>query len=240
MQLTFLGTRGNIEETSRLHRRHSALMVETRTGRALFDCGEDWTGRIKALAPDVIFVTHAHPDHAAGLKQGAPCPVYATPETWALLATYPVRDKRVISMNRAARKAGLNVRAFALVHSLRAPAVGYRVAADGAVFFYAPDVVDIVRRSRALAGVDLYIGDGASPTRPLVRRHDGALFGHTTIRAQLGWCKKAQVPDAIFTHCGAQIVRADGRRMSAEIRRMGEAAGVSARLARDGLKISLP
>jgi ribonuclease BN (tRNA processing enzyme) len=240
MRLTFLGTRGNIEETSRLHRRHSALMVETRTGRALFDCGEDWTGRIKALAPDVIFVTHAHPDHAAGLRQGAPCPVYATPETWALLATYPVPDKRVISPNRAVRKAGLHIRAFALVHSLRAPTVGYRVAADGAAFFYAPDIIDIARREQALAGVDLYIGDAASPARPLVRRHDGALFGHTTIRAQLGWCAKAHVAQALFTHCGAQIVRADARRMNAEIRRLGKAVGISARLARDGLKIRLP
>jgi phosphoribosyl 1,2-cyclic phosphodiesterase len=239
MRLTFVGTRGYIEERSRLHRRHSALLVETRFGRALFDCGEDWMGRIEAIAPDVIFITHAHPDHAAGLRAGASCPVYATAETWALLAGFPVREKRVLT-DRTVRRAGLSVRAFGLIHSLRAPAVGFRVAADGAVFFYAPDIVDILDRKRALSGVDLYVGDGASPTRPLVRRHGGSLFGHTTIRAQLGWCAEARIAQAIFTHCGAQIVRADGRRIGAHIRRLGRAQGVNARLAHDGLQITLP
>lgn len=240
MRLTFLGTRGNIEEKSRLHRRHSALMVETRSARVLFDCGGDWIQRVSALAPDVIFITHAHPDHAQGLKNGAPCPVYATTETWALLELYPVAEKRIIRHERPVRARGLSVRAFALVHSLRAPAVGYRVAGEGASFFYAPDVVDIVQRRKALAGVDLYIGDGASPKRPLVRCRGGALFGHTTIRAQLGWCRQSGVSQAIFTHCGAQIVRADARTIGAEIRRMGIDLGVRTRLAHDGLKISLP
>ena len=240
MKLTFLGTRGNIDAASRLHRRHSALLVETAAGRALFDCGEDWTGRIEAIMPDVIFITHAHPDHAAGLKHGAPCPVFATAQTWALIAAYPVREKRVLKPERPVRRQGLCVRAFPLVHSLRAPAVGFRVATKGGVFFYAPDIVDIVDRKRALHGLDLYIGDGASPLRPLVRRHDGALFGHTTIRAQLGWCAQARVQKAIFTHCGSQIVSADGRRIAGQIRRMGNAAGVDARLAHDGLQIMIP
>jgi hypothetical protein len=150
-----------------------------------------------------------------------------------------VRERRNLG-DRPVRRAGLHVRAFPLIHSLRAPAVGFRVAAGGAVFFYAPDVVDIVDRRRALQGVDLYIGDGASPSRPLVRRRHGARFGHTTIRAQLGWCAQAGVAEALFTHCGSQIVRADGRRIGAEIRRLGDAVGVNARLAHDGLQIALP
>lgn len=240
MRLTFLGTRGNIEEKSRLHRRHSALLVETDAGRSLFDCGGDWSGRLDQIAPDVIFVTHAHPDHADALKRGAPCPVYASTEAWRLMAGYPIKHKRSIGTDRPVRIAGLSVRAFSAVHSLRAPAVAYRVTADGAVFLYAPDIIDIVDHDRALAGVQLYIGDGASPTRPLVRRHDSTLFGHTTIRAQIGWCAKAGIAESVFTHCGAQIVRADPRKMNAEIRGMGEAAGVHARLARDGLVLDLP
>jgi hypothetical protein len=132
------------------------------------------------------------------------------------------------------------VRPFALVHSLRAPALGFRVRANARAFFYAPDVVSIVDGERALAGVTLYIGDGASPQRPLVRRADGALFGHTTISAQLGWCAKAKIAEAIFTHCGSQIVRADGRAAAALVRRMGKARGVRARLAHDGLELRFP
>ena len=240
MNLTFLGTRGNIEARSRLHRRHSALMVKTERGRVMFDCGADWTERVFALAPDAIFVTHAHPDHAEGLQFGAPCPVYASAEAWRLLSAYPIAAPRTVHPKRLVREIGLSIRAYPLVHSLLAPAVGYRVEGDGAAFFYAPDVVAIIDPEAALRGVDLYIGDGATPTRPLVRRRDGALFGHTTIRAQIGWCAKAGVPAAVFTHCGTQIVNADGRTAAARIRRMGREQGVLARIAADGLELSFP
>jgi glyoxylase-like metal-dependent hydrolase (beta-lactamase superfamily II) len=49
----------------------------------MIDCGADWLARLKAVAPSAIVITHAHPDHAFGLARGAPCPVYATAETWS-------------------------------------------------------------------------------------------------------------------------------------------------------------
>lgn len=240
MKLTFLGTRGNIEARSPLHRRHSALLIETKSGRAMFDCGADWAQRLEFVNPDVIFLTHAHPDHAGGLAAGAPCPVYASEATWRSLRAFPVRDKRVIATKRAIRAVGLRVRAFGLLHSVLAPAVGYRVEQGGGAIFYAPDIVAVIDREKALEGVGLYIGDGSSPIRPMVRRRHGAPFGHTTIHAQIEWCARAHIPDAIFTHCGSQIVRADGRAARAQIRGMGRAKGVRARLARDGLEIEFP
>jgi phosphoribosyl 1,2-cyclic phosphodiesterase len=240
MQLIFLGTRGNIDIRSRLHRRHSALMMKTERGQVMFDCGADWIKRVFALAPDAIFLTHAHPDHADGLKAGAPCPVHASAETWDLLSHYPIESRRTIRPERRVRECGLSIRAFTLIHSLLAPAVGYHVEGEGAAFFYAPDIVAIVDPKAALKGVRLYIGDGASPTRPIVRRRDGSPFGHTTVRAQIAWCAQAGVPEAIFTHCGRQIVGADGRTVAARIRRMGEEKGVRARIATDGLTLSFP
>lgn len=240
MKLTFLGTRGNTKVCSRLHRRHSALMAETGRRRVMFDCGADWAERVFALAPDAIFITHAHPDHADGLRQGAPCPVYAAREAWDLLADFPISERRVVAPGRAVSVWGLAVQAHPVVHSLRAPAVGYRVEGDGGAFFYAPDLVAIADPEAALNGVSLYIGDGASPTRPLVRRRGDAVFGHTTIRAQIGWCAKTSVPQAIFTHCGAQIITADGRTAAAAVKRMGAQKGVRARLARDGLRLNFP
>lgn len=112
---------------------------------------------------------------------------------------------------------------------------------DGkSAMFYAPDVVAILDRSAALAGIDLYIGDGATITRPMVRRRGRFLVGHTTIRAQLGWCREEGVTRAIFTHCGSEIVNGDGRRTAARIRRLGSERGVDARIAHDGLSLTLP
>src|SRR5436309_6280374 len=82
MKLTFLGTRGEIEARTRRHRMHTSLLVSYRGAREMSDCGLDWLGKLKRVAPNAIVLTHAHPDHAWGLKRGAPCPVYAPESTW--------------------------------------------------------------------------------------------------------------------------------------------------------------
>src|ERR671923_2745656 len=80
MKLIFLGTRGEIEARSKRHRMHSSLLVTNGRSRVMIDCGRDWTSRVRRLAPDAIILTHAHPDRADGLKNGPPCPVFATAE----------------------------------------------------------------------------------------------------------------------------------------------------------------
>jgi glyoxylase-like metal-dependent hydrolase (beta-lactamase superfamily II) len=78
VKLTFLGTRDEIDARTRRHRMHTSLLVSYRGANVMIDCGLDWLGKLKRVGPCAIVLTHAHPDHAWGLKQGAPCPVYAT------------------------------------------------------------------------------------------------------------------------------------------------------------------
>jgi phosphoribosyl 1,2-cyclic phosphodiesterase len=204
----------------------------------MIDCGEDWRGRYQALHPDAVVLTHAHPDHAAGLDDGAPCPVFATAETWAVLGE-AVADRRVVSPRVPTRIRGMTFEAFPVWHSFLAPAVGYRVAAHGVAFFYAPDLVAIRDRRAALADVALYVGDGARITRPLIRRRGRALIGHTSMTAQLAWCAREGVPRAIFTHCGTEILAGDGRRIAALVRALGAAHGMQASVAHDGLRLTI-
>lgn len=239
MKVTFLGTRGYIGESNRRHRRHSSLLVTVRGHRLMIDCGADWRNRLSKVDPDTVFITHAHPDHACGLKDGASCPVYATADTWKALRTYPIADRRVIRLRSPVESGGMTLEAFSVVHSLRAPAVGFRITAGRTVLFYVPDVVDIDDRAAALAGAQLYLGDGATLTRPMVRRHDGQLFGHTTVRAQLGWCQAARIPRAIFTHCGSEIVTGDERTIRARLRALALDRQVEATIAYDGLELTL-
>jgi len=102
LELTFLGTRGEIEIRSRRHRRHSALLVEHKNTRIMIDCGADWLGRLHTIAPSAIVLTHAHLDHAGGLIHGAPCPVYATRETQRLLKSWPssINNSRRMTLSR--------------------------------------------------------------------------------------------------------------------------------------------
>jgi hypothetical protein len=124
-------------------------------------------------------------------------------------------------------------------HSLRAPAVGYRVGAGRVVIFYVPDVVFIREREAALSGVRFYIGDGATLTRSFIRRRGDHLIGHTPVRTQLTWCKDAGIRRAIITHCGSEIVTGDAAEIEAQVKAMAEERGVEATIAHDGMEVVL-
>ncbi len=206
----------------------------------MMDCGEDWRGRLSALAPTAIVLTHAHPDHAYGLADGASCPVYATEETLDLLRRFPIPNRHRIQLGKSTIVDGVTFKAFPVRHSIRAPAVGYRVSVENCSFIYLPDLADLPMPAAALRGVALYIGDGASVTRTMARRRKAVLIGHAPIVTQLRWCEIAGVRRAIFTHCGSGIVRSDARQVEAKVRRLGRDHGIEARLARDGDHLSLP
>jgi phosphoribosyl 1,2-cyclic phosphodiesterase len=197
----------------------------------MIDCGEDWLDQKYEVAPPAIVLTHAHPDHAGGLKDGAPAPVYGTEETWAGIEDYEIKDRRIVKHRTPLEIEGLIFEAFPVDHSSRAPAVGYRITAGEATIFYVPDVVYIPEREEALAGTRLYVGDGATISQSMVRKIDGFLIGHTPVRTQLTWCQKEGVPEAVFTHCGSEIVEGDERSLGPKI---AEMAG------NEALKLALP
>ncbi|MFA5516547.1 MAG: MBL fold metallo-hydrolase [Desulfuromonadales bacterium] len=239
MKLTFFGTRGYIDAATDRHRRHSALEVAYGRRRILIDCGEDWRGRVFDLRPQAIFITHAHPDHADGLRDGAPCPVYATEDTWERIGSWPIAERRIVHPRVPVALDGLALEAFSLQHSLRAPAVGYRIAAGRVAVFYAPDVVYIPQRAEALQGCRLYIGDGATVRRSFVRREGDQLFGHTPLSTQLTWCRKEGVPKMIVTHCGTQIVTGEDSGVRDEIAALAKERQVAVEVAWDGMEVVL-
>jgi ribonuclease BN (tRNA processing enzyme) len=239
MKLTFLGTRGEIEKRTRCHRMHTSLMVSYRGADVMIDCGLDWLGKFERLHPRAIVLTHAHPDHAWGLKDGAPCPVHAPQKTWETLISCAVKDRRVIKERTPTKICGITFEAFTVEHSIVAPAVGYRVSASRALIFYAPDLVYIHERGPALKDVHIYIGDGATVTHSFIRRRGETLIGHTPVRTQLMWCKREGVPRAIITHCGSEIVTGDERKISATLHAIAAQRGVEVHIAYDGMKLEL-
>jgi phosphoribosyl 1,2-cyclic phosphodiesterase len=239
MKLVFAGTRGCIDARTKRHWRHSALMVVHERRRVLIDCGMDWLGGLDALRPHAIVITHAHADHIGGLARGASAPVYATVQSWPALARYPLQMRRTITPRSATTIEGIRFEAFRVEHSIRAPAVGYRISAGRRVVFYAPDLIRIRNRRQALSGVHLYIGDGASLIRPILRRRDHTMIGHASILTQLEWCAAEGVSRCIITHCGSHIVAGDEANVIRRICEMGDDLGVDASVAYDGWEVVL-
>lgn len=241
MKITFLGTRGYIDARTRRHYRHASTLITVGATRVMIDCGIDWEKKVWEINPDAILITHAHPDHAWGLKKGSPSPVYAAQESWNLIESYPIPDRfrYLITPRKLFKISTITIETFSVVHSIRAPAVGYRISAGGKTIFCVHDIVYIPEREEALRDIDLYIGDGASLIRPIIRRKDDQLFGHSSISTQLTWCQKEAVPAAYFTHCGSQIVESDGRTIRAQLNALGRKKQILAHLAYDGLTITL-
>jgi phosphoribosyl 1,2-cyclic phosphodiesterase len=240
MKVTFLGTRGEIEARTRSHYMHTSLLVSLGRARVMIDCGLDWLGKLERVHPDAIVLTHAHPDHAWGLKNGGPCPVHAPAKTWQTLTNCKVEDRHLIRERVPAKICGITFEAFPVEHSILAPAVGYRISVGRARIFYGPDLLYIHDRAAALKGVQIYIGDGATLARSFVRKRGDRLIGHAAVRTQLGWCAKEGVPRAIITHCGSEIVTGNKRAIEVKLATIAVERGIEVCIAYDGMKLRLP
>jgi len=188
MKLTFLGTRGEVKESSKLHKNHSALFLRTHGKTILLDFGASWQGKLKLFNPDFIWLSHAHPDHALGLRgEKTSIPVFMTEETSKKLPKdkFPLLDRRVVSDSF---KFGLiQAQEIPVKHSTLAPTSGLIIHTDEGKVGYFPDVLDISDKS-VLRGLSIYIGDGSSLTQNIVRMSDGKV-GHLSVAAQMTFCQ---------------------------------------------------
>jgi phosphoribosyl 1,2-cyclic phosphodiesterase len=239
MKLIFHGTLSSIAQRNARHARQSQLEVAFGGRSLLIDCGSDWLGRLPAHAPAALLLTHAHPDHIGGLVDGAACPVYADAVTWEKIETFPLLRRRLITPGQPFYVAGIRCEGFALQHSPRAPAVGYLIQAGRSTIFYCPDVAAIVEQHRALRGVQMYIGDGASYRQSLLRWEDDMLYGHAPLRDQLRWCAEEKVPRMVISHCGEEIID-DENRVVQQLQSNARKLGIKASIAHDGMILQLP
>ncbi len=207
MKLLFLGTKGEIEESSPKHRYHSSLLLESGGKRLLIDYGKLRSSSLEELEVHAILITHAHPDHYAWLDEEIKTniPVYLTKETLNYGMFKPPSSHLVVP-GEEFEVSSFKCLPYRVMHSIRCPAVGYKIKAEGITMVYNSDLVDIIGKDDILKGVHCYIGDGSSIKANLVRRRGDQLFGHTKITTQINWCKKYNIHHIIFTHLGKETI----------------------------------
>ncbi len=236
MKITFLGTRGYFDTRANRQRMLGSCCVSYNDRSVIINCGRNWLGRLDRMRADAFVLSHPDPDHAGGLSNGSPCPVYATMETWDAIAEFPISNRLILLPRTPVDICGIQFEAFPLIHSTSTPSVGYRITAGRASVFYMPDVMQIKDRASALSGVRLYIGDGATAAGSLVRSMPAA---HSPIRAQLAWCRREGVPKAVFTHCGPDIVAGNEDEIQAQLNGLAQERGIKAQIAKVGMEIVL-
>jgi ribonuclease BN (tRNA processing enzyme) len=242
VKLHFYGTKGYVEESSAEHFGHSAFTVEAEGFRLLCDFGENRRGLLAKIRPDAIFVSHAHPDHSWGLEEGTSVPLYASEVTHALTAKFPIGERVVLEPGRLVRIGPFRLTAFPVVHSVRCPCIAARLEISGRVLVYSGDIVAFERPEEALNGASVYVGDGSTLKGSLVRRHpSGALIGHTTVRAQLGWLSKHGIPRAVFSHFGKGPIEMGEKALREALEELASerAPGCQVDAASDGAKFRL-
>ncbi|MBN2073760.1 MAG: MBL fold metallo-hydrolase [Actinobacteria bacterium] len=239
MIVKFPGTRGAIEEISPAHRYHSSLLISCMSTKVLIDFGvEHGEGLLKEAGKcDAILITHAHPDHyiwTVADEKNIKTPVYLT-QVALDYGKYRPRDYRIIKAYERIPVKDLNFTAYPVMHSIRCPAVGFRVEADKIVV-YAPDILDFVEdKAVVLKNADCLIADGSSIDANLTRRRNGILLGHTRVKTVAGWCKKYGVKKLIVTHCGKQIVTMDAGELEEKIDSYREEFELEIMVAHDGM-----
>jgi ribonuclease BN (tRNA processing enzyme) len=215
MEVTFLGTRGEIEETSPTHKLHSGILLEADQTRVLLDLGE---ASFLETSPDAVIITHAHPDHFSKELKGKEIsiPVYSTAGILTLLDTnfkVNLKERRPVKGPFSIGSLSFDYRDT--LHSLKTPSIAIRAEHSGKAVVYSSDVIHIYGRKGLLSNSDLYIGDASTLTRGLIRRDKKTkeVYGHTGVGTQITWCLEDGVKKIVFTHLGSEAVKAGDKEL---------------------------
>lgn len=206
-------------------RNHSSLMLTYGGETLVIDAPDEIVEMLalRKIRPQYLLITHGHPDHSAGLKNltSTQLNVFATNRAWKDISD--VKDmpfkKRVVTPNQRFQIAGFVVTPHKVAHSTVCPTIAYKIRVGERTLFYAPDVLDIPNKTKILKDVDIYIGDGSSLNRTIVRKDKrGTEVGHASMKEQISWAQKAEIPEVLFTHIGhTKLTQKD---LNAKLRKM--------------------
>ena len=206
MKIEFIGTRAHTDLKSKNHRYNTCILLSYKDTYLLIDCGEGTP--LPDITPTAVLLTHTHEDHVSPslLKfvLENEIPLYLTRESYNELSKkYDLSDVAVIIDKKKDYKIGsLIIRAIPVIHSTRSPAVGYYIKGDKRVFI-TPDFLSLTVKDD-LPDIDIWIGDGSSVLKNIVRIVNGRKVGHSSMFNQYKLAREKRASKVIFTHIGTE------------------------------------
>ena len=195
MRIQILGSRGEIEEKTSRHVKHSGVLVDD---AILFDLGEKEYLEEK---PRSIFFTHLHPDHAYFVR---------IPETFTYDGNLYAPEESDLAEQIKVLHEPVSIGKYTItpvpvIHSLKVKSQGYIIDDGEKKVLYTGDTAWIEKKHHHLfEGLNLVITDGSFMRKGgMIRRHkeSGKIYGHTGIPNLAGMFED-YTPRIIFTHFG--------------------------------------
>lgn len=175
MKIKILGTRGEIEESSGWHTRHSGVLIDD---KFLLDLGEE---EYLDYHPDFVVFTHFHPDHAyfvRGKNELSRDIVAIGPEKIPELDNVQVKTD-------AFTKDSYRFTPIPTIHSLKVKSQSYIVEKEGKRILYTGDIGWMEKKyQQKLGDLDMVITEGSFIKKGGMIRRDkksGKIFGHTGV-----------------------------------------------------------
>ena len=199
MQITILGTRGEIQATDSKHFMHSGILIDK---IILLDVCER---TFLKFNPQYIFITHLHSDHAFFMAPGEKIITRAT--VFAPEPAEKLKSMKVIS--HTVEVAGYRIIPVPVIHSLKVKSVGYLVEKGNKRIFYSGDIVSINEKYfKKLTRVDLVITEASFLRKGgLIRKNKkGEIFGHNGVPDLVKLFEKF-TDRIVFTHFGTWFLK---------------------------------
>ncbi|TFG12643.1 hypothetical protein EU537_08760 [Candidatus Thorarchaeota archaeon] len=189
-RLKFLGTRANTDATSPYHSKHSGLLLNE---KILFDLGEE---EFLQHEPEVIFITHLHPDHAVFIVEDieVEVPIYAPEES---------DDIEVRIMPDHVDFETCTISSIPTIHSKLVESRAYLIEGDHRIL-YTGDMVWIEKKYHSAFGeLDLVITDGSFIRQGgrVMGDKQGNIWGHKGIPDLVEFFRPCAA-HIVFTHLG--------------------------------------
>jgi len=155
-----IGSRAHTDAKRPQHMKNTCLLIVSDNYPIVIDMGE---GVKKAdvtsvYQPKAILLTHAHEDHVGPGIDDLNVDTYATAITWDIIGdklSLPDDKRHTIKSGETFELGPYKITPWKVVHSIRAPAVGYLIDDGKFRVFVSPDFLDLYNIGHKLGQIDV-------------------------------------------------------------------------------------